>query len=55
MVAYQNAAAKFFGVEAAGYKDDDEYEVAHWFKVCVAFLTDVLAKSPHSFTCIRIL
>ncbi|PVF91015.1 hypothetical protein CPB86DRAFT_746070 [Serendipita vermifera] len=33
MVAYQDGTAKGFGVEAAGYKDDDEYEVAHWFKL----------------------
>jgi hypothetical protein len=33
MIAYQNGVAKIFGVEAAGYKDDDEYQVAHWFKV----------------------
>ncbi|PVF93797.1 hypothetical protein CPB86DRAFT_876887 [Serendipita vermifera] len=33
MVAYQDGIAKLFGVEAAGCKDDDEYEVAHWFKL----------------------
>jgi hypothetical protein len=34
MIAYQNGLAKAFGAEAAGLKDDDEYEMAYWFKVC---------------------
>jgi hypothetical protein len=33
MIAYQDGIAKFFGIDAADHKDDDEYEVAHWFKV----------------------
>jgi hypothetical protein len=33
MIAYQSGIAKAFGVEAAGLKDDDEYEMAYWFKV----------------------
>jgi hypothetical protein len=34
MIAYQNGIAKAFGVEAVELKDDDEYEMAYWFKVC---------------------
>jgi hypothetical protein len=33
MIAYQNGAAKLFGVEAVEHKDDEEYEIAYWFKV----------------------
>ncbi|PVF93791.1 hypothetical protein CPB86DRAFT_767059 [Serendipita vermifera] len=33
MIAYQNGIAKHFGVEAAEHKDDEEYEIAHWFKL----------------------
>jgi hypothetical protein len=37
MIAYQNGLAKAFGAEAAGLKDDDDYEMAYWFKVCTVY------------------
>ncbi|CAG8593924.1 9809_t:CDS:2, partial [Acaulospora colombiana] len=33
LVAYQNGTPQFFGVEAAGYIGDDDYEMAQWFKL----------------------
>ncbi|PVF92761.1 hypothetical protein CPB86DRAFT_877647 [Serendipita vermifera] len=33
LVAYQNGSPHFFGVEAAGYIGDDDYEMAQWFKL----------------------
>ncbi|PVF93795.1 hypothetical protein CPB86DRAFT_87047 [Serendipita vermifera] len=33
LVAYQNGIAQAIGAEAAEIKNDDEYEMAHWFKL----------------------
>ncbi|PVF96877.1 hypothetical protein CPB86DRAFT_826887 [Serendipita vermifera] len=33
IIAYQNGKAQAFGAEARGYIDDDDYEMASWFKV----------------------
>jgi hypothetical protein len=32
MIAYQDGIARHFGVEARDYKNDDDYEMAYWFK-----------------------
>ncbi|PVF93798.1 hypothetical protein CPB86DRAFT_876888 [Serendipita vermifera] len=33
MIAYQDGIARYFGVEARDYKNDDDYEMAYWFKL----------------------
>ncbi|PVF93790.1 hypothetical protein CPB86DRAFT_789732 [Serendipita vermifera] len=33
MIAYQNGVAQAFGVEAVEYSEDDEYQMAYWFKL----------------------
>jgi hypothetical protein len=33
VVAYQEGEAKYFGVEAADFMGDDDYNMAYWFKV----------------------
>jgi hypothetical protein len=42
IVAYKNGKALAFGVEAKEYMDDDEYEVASWFKVSASFFRQLL-------------
>ncbi|PVF93793.1 hypothetical protein CPB86DRAFT_789737 [Serendipita vermifera] len=32
-IAYQNGIAQAYGAETAEYIDDDEYQMAHWFKL----------------------
>jgi hypothetical protein len=38
ILAYQNGEAKFCGAEAVDYLDDNEYEIARWFKVGFIYL-----------------
>ncbi|KAG8831627.1 hypothetical protein FRC17_002854 [Serendipita sp. 399] len=33
IIAYQGGEAKYFGAEARDYLDDEEYQIAHWFKL----------------------
>lgn len=33
LIAYQNSVPKLYGTEAAEYLNDDEYEIARWFKL----------------------
>lgn len=47
MLAYQNGVARYCGAEAVDYLDDNEYEIALWFKVGFVDFVQISGVASH--------